>query len=186
MDPLLPVTLHETAGRADVCTASSDCLCRGVGVVRCSPQKLDTFSVARCNTEPSLQGRSYRDPVSRSAVSSSRGGAAACSITLREQQWFTASHTTAKHFLQQFSFGHARSMMVLELVELQSGTSRHCIQPAEYCGCHLRYDGPRVLSIVLNTFWSMLWNCDVRLWMLQEIYRGNVAGMRYCSAHQTR
>jgi hypothetical protein len=146
MDPLLPVTLHETAGRADVCTASSGCPCRGVGVVRCSPQKLDAFSVARCDTEPSLQGRSYRDPVFRSAVSSRRYGAAACSITLPNQQWFTASHTTAQHHLQQHSLGYARSTMVLGFVDLQSGVSRHRIQPAEYCGCYLRYEEPRVCS----------------------------------------
>jgi hypothetical protein len=39
-------------------------------------------------------------------------------------------------------------------------------QPAEYCGRYLRYDEASVSRAVLNTFWSMLQICDVRLWVL--------------------
>jgi len=57
---------------------------------------------------------------------------------------------------------------VPEFVEIHLEEPRECIQPAEYCGCDVRYDDPRVFEAVLNTFWSMLWVCDVRLWVLQE------------------
>jgi hypothetical protein len=57
---------------------------------------------------------------------------------------------------------------VPEFAETLRTESRERIQPAEYCGCYVRYDDPRVSRAVLNTSWSMLWVYDVRLWMLQE------------------
>lgn len=59
-------------------------------------------------------------------------------------------------------------MLVPEFVETHRTESRERIQPAEYCGCYVSYDDPRVSRAVLNTFWPMLWVCDARLWVLQE------------------
>jgi hypothetical protein len=37
-------------------------------------------------------------------------------------------------------FGNSRSTLVLEFVETHCEEPRQRIQPAEYCGCYMRYD----------------------------------------------
>ena len=37
-------------------------------------------------------------------------------------------------------FGNSRSMLVLKFVETHCKGPRQRIQPAEYCGCYMRYD----------------------------------------------